>query len=55
MLLTVTEAAKALAVSRSTAYRLATSGELPSIRIRGMLRVPVAALERWIAEQATAR
>jgi excisionase family DNA binding protein len=51
MLLTVAEAGRVLSVSRATAYRLVTTGELPVVRIRGMLRVPVARLERWIADQ----
>jgi excisionase family DNA binding protein len=44
----VVEAARLLAVSRSTIYAMLNSGELPSTR-RGMVRrIPIAALRAWI-------
>ncbi len=36
----VDQAATMLGVSRSTAYRAASDGELPAIRLRGRLLVP---------------
>ena len=47
-LLRVTEAAERLSLSRSRAYELIASGELPSVRIGRSLRVPVAALDAWV-------
>jgi excisionase family DNA binding protein len=52
LLLTVTQAARALALSRATTYRMCRAREIPSIIVRGRLRIPVSALERWIADQA---
>jgi excisionase family DNA binding protein len=41
LLLTVPEAAKALAISRSKLYELLASGAVDSIRIDGSRRVPL--------------
>jgi excisionase family DNA binding protein len=46
--LSVTELAERLGVSRSTAYNLVRDGAVPVITLRGTLRVPSAALERWL-------
>jgi excisionase family DNA binding protein len=51
MLLRPAEAAEAIGVSRSRMYELLASGELPSIRVGRTVRVPVAALQAWIAER----
>ncbi len=48
LLLRVSEAAEMAGISRSLAYDLVKTGEWPSVRIRGVVRVPVDALERWI-------
>jgi len=48
LLLTVPEAAAALAISRSKLYELLTAGTLPSIRIDGSRRIPVTALHAYI-------
>lgn len=40
----VAEAAQALGISRSQAYALIGSGQLPHVRIGNAIRVPVAAL-----------
>lgn len=47
--------ARALDVSRDTAYQAARNGELPVIRVRGALRVPTAALWQMLGltEEAT--
>jgi excisionase family DNA binding protein len=49
LLLTVPEAAEALAISRSKLYELLASGNLASIRIGGSRRIPLTALEDYIA------
>jgi excisionase family DNA binding protein len=50
LLLTVPEAAKALAISRSKLYELLASGAVASIRIDGSRRIPLTALEEYIAQ-----
>jgi excisionase family DNA binding protein len=49
LLLTVPEAAEALAISRSKLYELMASGAVASIRIDGSRRIPLAALEDYIS------
>ncbi|WP_182903540.1 helix-turn-helix domain-containing protein [Microbispora sp. H10830] len=48
LLLTVPEAAEALAISRAKLYQLIASGVVGSVRIDGSRRVPVAALTDYI-------
>ena len=50
--ITVPEAAKALGISRTKAYALTRSGELPSFRLGRAVRVPIAELRAWIATNA---
>ena len=50
LLLTVPEAAKALAISRSKLYELLASNAVASIRIDGSRRVPVEALQTYVAQ-----
>jgi excisionase family DNA binding protein len=45
-----TEAAKRLGIGRSKVYELISAGILPSIRIGKSVRVPVSALEKWLAD-----
>ena len=45
----VTEAANILGISRTTAYECVRTGELPSLRLRGRIVVPVVALQALIA------
>ena len=54
--MTVTEAAHALGISRTLAYDMVRSGELPSLRLGRRLVVPVRSLERMLGlvEPATA-
>lgn len=48
-LLKVTEAARVLSISRSKAYELVASGDLPVIHLGPRcVRVPIEALDRWI-------
>jgi excisionase family DNA binding protein len=49
LLLTVPEAAEALAISRSKLYELIAAGTIASIRIDGSRRIPLTALETYIA------
>jgi excisionase family DNA binding protein len=49
LLLTVPEAAEALAISRSKLYELLAAGLVRSVRIDGSRRVPVEALEAYVA------
>lgn len=51
MLLKIPEAARALNISKSLAYLMVASGELPKVRIGRAVRVPVAELERYIADK----
>jgi excisionase family DNA binding protein len=49
LLLTVPEAAEALAISRSKLYELLAAGLVRSVRIDGSRRVPIEALETYVA------
>lgn len=50
LLMRPTEISQALAMSRSKVYELIASGQLPSVRVAGCVRVPVAAFRAWIDE-----
>lgn len=50
LLLTVPEAAEALGLSRSKLYELITRRAVRSVRIDGSRRVPVEALEAYVAD-----
>jgi excisionase family DNA binding protein len=52
--MTVPEAAKVLGIARSTAFRAARSGEIPTIKIGKRMLVPVAALERVLSGEVAA-
>lgn len=49
--LSVTEAGRRIGVSRKTAYNLVRDGVMPVIWLRGVRRVPVGALEQWVADR----
>ena len=49
LLITVPEAAEALAISRSKLYELLASGAIASIRNDGSRRIPVTALEEYVS------
>jgi excisionase family DNA binding protein len=53
LLLRIDEVAALIGVSRTTAYALVNKGEIPSVRIGGLLRIPSDALRKMI-EQRTA-
>ena len=48
------EVARRLRVGRSTAYKMMASGELPTIRIGRLLRVPLEDLRRWMEQRQAA-
>ena len=48
MLYRPAEAAEAIGVSRSRVYELINSGEIPSIKVGGVKRVPVDRLREWV-------
>lgn len=51
ILLKPTEAAETLGIGRTRVYEMLACGELPSIRIGRSIRVPVAALQKWVEER----
>lgn len=46
----VKELAAYLNVGKAAAYRLVHDGTLPSVRIGRQIRIPIAAVDRWLAE-----
>jgi excisionase family DNA binding protein len=54
LLLTPEEAAKALGISRASLYPLLMRKEIPSVRVGGLRRVPLGALQRYIDELLSA-
>ena len=54
LLLRLDEVAALIGVSRTTAYALVNKGELPSVRIGGLLRIPSDALRKLIEERVGA-
>jgi excisionase family DNA binding protein len=54
VLLTVVEAARALAVGRTTLYELIRSGDLEAIRIGRSTRIPVDAIGTFVERQRRA-
>ena len=55
LLLRPTEAAAAIGVGRSKVYELLARGDLPSVRVDGRLRIPVAGLRDWVEEKVRTR
>ncbi len=53
LLFTVPETAELLGISENHTWNLVHRGELPSIKLGHLRRVPRAALEEWIAKQCT--
>ena len=48
LVMTVPEAGKALGLSRQTAYEAARRGDIPTIRIGNLLRVPITAFQEML-------
>jgi excisionase family DNA binding protein len=55
LLLRVPEAAEALGCSRAKAYELIASGEIPSIKIAGLVRVPLEGLREEMKKRLAER
>ncbi len=54
--ISVTEAAKLLSISKSTAYSLCEQGILPCMRVgKKRIIVPVAALHEWLQRKGSAK
>jgi excisionase family DNA binding protein len=54
VLIRIPDAARLLQISRSAAYALAQRGEIPTVVLGPRaIRVPRAALQRWIEERTT--
>jgi excisionase family DNA binding protein len=51
LLLRPTEAAEAIGIGRSKIYQLLARGEIPSVRIDGVLRVPIDKLREWVKQK----
>ena len=51
LLLTVEEAARRLGIGRSLAWRLVRSGELPSVRLGRLVRIPEQSLTDWLKQR----
>ena len=51
LLLTVEEAARRLGIGKTLAWELVWAGVLPSVRLGRCVRIPLAALEDWVARQ----
>lgn len=54
LVLTCPQAAKRLQISKSNCYSLIRAGELPHVRLRGRVLIPVKALNDWLTANATA-
>jgi excisionase family DNA binding protein len=54
-ILTLKEVAQYLKLAEKTAYRLAAEGKLPGFKVGGSWRFKREEIEKWIAEQSTAR
>lgn len=54
-ILTLKEVADYLKLAEKTAYRLAAEGKLPGFKVGGSWRFKREEIEKWIAEQTTAR
>jgi DNA binding domain, excisionase family len=55
ILLTVNEAARALALSRSSVYRLVRAGKIRTVHVTRKACVPVTELDRFVTEQFEAQ
>ena len=54
-ILTLKEVAQYLKLAEKTAYRLAAEGKLPGFKVGGSWRFKREEIEKWIAEQSSAR
>ncbi len=54
LLLRPAEAAEVLGLGRSKVYELLSAGSLPAIRVGSSVRIPAAALRRWVEQRMEA-
>jgi len=54
LLLTVNEARALLSVSRGTFYRMMADGQIPVVRVRGLVRISMASLREFSETGVTA-
>ena len=55
LLVRVEVAARLLSLSRSTVYEMLASGELPSVRRGAARRIPVTAIQAWVAANVSGK
>ena len=53
LVISATELAETLGISRSTAYELLSREDFPSARLGKRIVIPVAALNEWLAKGGT--
>ena len=53
LLLTPDEVCDQLGVKRSNLWKMMASGEIPSVKIGKLRRIPFAALKAWVERQVT--
>ena len=53
LLVRVEEAAHILSLGRTMIYELLANGQLPSVTIGTARRIPLAALEKWVADRTS--
>jgi excisionase family DNA binding protein len=51
LLLSPEETCKALGVKRATLFKLLATGEIPSIKLGKLRRIPAAGLQEWVKHQ----
>jgi excisionase family DNA binding protein len=55
IVLTIEEAAECLGIGRTLMYALVTAGEVESVRIGRLRRIPTDALDRYVSQLRTGR
>ncbi len=55
ILLKPMEVAELIGIGRTKIYEMLARGELPSIHIGRVVRIPVSALNKWVEEQQNGR
>lgn len=55
IVLTIEEAAECLGIGRTLMYALVTAGEVESVRIGRLRRIPTDALDRYVSELRVGR
>jgi excisionase family DNA binding protein len=50
-LLRPTDVAPILGVTPSRVYQMISAGQVPAVRVAGSIRIPLAALNEWLAQK----